>query len=113
MRFGPHPQRSSLTVYSSQVSPVSPTDTYGYGALAAVAREAGSGADVAPGLVLGATDGRYATAITDNVYRFVPAVLTPDELTGFHGTNERTKVENVARMARGYAQFILAMDAGE
>lgn len=94
-------------------SPVSPTDTYGYGALAAVAREAGSGADVAPGLVLGATDGRYATAITDNVYRFVPAVLTPDELTGFHGTNERTKVENVARMARGYAQFILAMDAGE
>ena len=94
-------------------SPVSPTDSYAYGALVAVAREAGDGADVAPGLVLGATDGRYATAITDSVYRFAPAVLTPEELTGFHGTNERTSVENMGRMARGYAQLILAMDAGE
>ncbi|MCI4643341.1 MAG: M20 family peptidase [Hyphomonadaceae bacterium] len=94
-------------------SPVSATDTYGYGVLAAIAREAGDGADVAPGLVLGATDGRYATAITDAVYRFAPAVLSPAELTGFHGTNERTSVENMGRMARGYAQLILAMDAGE
>ena len=36
--------------------------------------------------------------------------MSPEELTGFHGTNERTAVENMARMARGYAQIILAMD---
>ncbi len=94
-------------------SPVSPTDNKAYAVLAAVARAAGDGAPAAPGLVLGATDGRYATAITDAVYRFAPAVMSPEELTGFHGTNERTAVENMARMAEGYARIILAMDNGD
>lgn len=91
-------------------SPVSATDNYAYGVLAAVASRAGDGAAVAPGLVLGATDGRYATAITDSVYRFMPAVMSPEDLTGFHGTNERISVENMARMAEGYAAIILAID---
>lgn len=91
-------------------SPVSPMDNLAYGVLSAVAADS-SGAPVAPGLVLGATDGRYATAITDSVYRFMPAVMSPEDLTGFHGTNERIKVENMQRLAKGYAQIILAMDA--
>ncbi|MEM9937362.1 MAG: M20 family peptidase [Pseudomonadota bacterium] len=94
-------------------SPVSPMDNRAYAVLQAVASEATDGAPVAPGLVLGATDGRYATAITDSVYRFMPAVMTLDELSGFHGTNERISVENVGRLARGYAQLILAMDHEE
>ena len=94
-------------------SPVSSTDNRAYAVLAAVAREAGDGAPAAPGLVLGATDGRYATAITDSVYRFAPAVMSPEDLTGFHGTNERISIENMGRLSRGYAQIILAMDAPE
>jgi carboxypeptidase PM20D1 len=94
-------------------SNVSPTDNRAYAVLASVAEATFPGAPVAPGLVLGATDARYAEAITGNVYRFAPFVLTPDELTGFHGTNERTSVENMGRLARGYAQVILAMDAPE
>jgi carboxypeptidase PM20D1 len=94
-------------------SPVSPTDNRAYAVLASVAEAAGDGAPAAPGLVLGATDGRYATAITPNVYRFAPAVMSPEELTGFHGTNERISVENMGRLARGYAQIILAMDTPE
>lgn len=94
-------------------SKVSPTDNRPYAVLASVAEATLPGSPVAPGLVLGATDARYAEAITPNVYRFAPAVLTPDELTGFHGTNERTSVENMGRLARGYAQVILAMDTAE
>lgn len=94
-------------------SPVSPTDNRAYAVLASVAEATFPGAPAAPGLVLGATDGRYASAITPNVYRFAPAVLTPEELTGFHGTNERTPVENMRLMAEGYAKIILAMDAPE
>ncbi len=94
-------------------SNVSPTDNRAYAVLASVAEATFPGAPVAPGLVLGATDARYAEAITGNVYRFAPSVLTPDELTGFHGTNERTSVENMGRLARGYAQVILAMDTPE
>ena len=54
-----------------------------------------------------------ATAITDSVYRFMPAVMSPEDLTGFHGTNERLTVENMGRLSKGYAQIILAMDANE
>ncbi|MEM1106082.1 MAG: M20 family peptidase [Pseudomonadota bacterium] len=106
-------ERGRGGIRGAGASPVSATDTRAYGVLAAVSREASGGAPVAPGLVLGATDGRYATAITDAVYRFLPAVMSPEELTGFHGTNERISVENVGRMARGYAQIILALDQEE
>ena len=94
----------------SEASPVSPTDNRAYAVLASVAADTSDGAPVAPGLVLGATDARYASAITDSVYRFAPAILSTDDLTGFHGTNERLSVENMRRLSEGYAQIILAMD---
>jgi len=105
-------RRGTSGIRGAGASPVSPTDNRAYAVLAAVAAEAGNGASVAPGLVLGATDGRYATAITDSVYRFAPAVMSPAELTGFHGTNERISVDNMGRLARGYAQIIVSMDSG-
>lgn len=97
-------------IRGSGASPVSPMDNLAFGVLYSVAADS-SGAPVAPGLVLGATDGRYATAITDSVYRFMPAVMSPADLTGFHGTNERLTIENMGRLSKGYAQIIVAMDA--
>ncbi|MBY9065427.1 M20 family peptidase [Hyphomonas sp. WL0036] len=93
-------------------SPVSPTDNLAYAVLASVAEATAGGAPAAPGLVLGATDARYASDITPNVYRFAPSIMSPEDLTGFHGTNERLAVENMGRLARGYSQIILAMDKG-
>ena len=93
----------------SEASPVSPTNNRAYQVLASVASEAGEGAPVAPALVLGATDARWTTEISDNVYRFAPSVLDSEDLSGFHGTNERLKVENLSRMARGYAQIMMVM----
>ncbi|MEO0466227.1 MAG: M20 family peptidase [Pseudomonadota bacterium] len=104
-------ERLSGGIRGDGASPVSPIDTAVYDVLSAVARHAGNDAPVAPGLVIGATDGRYATAITDSVYRFVPAVMTPEEISGFHGTNERISVENMGRMSTGYAQMIVALDS--
>ena len=97
----------------NNASPVSPTDGRPYAVLASVAEAAGEGAPVAPALVIGATDGRWATAITDRVYRFSPSVITPVDLTGFHGTNERMSVENMGRISTGFAQIIVAMDEGD
>ena len=96
-----------------EASPVSPTDDRAYAVLASVAEAAGDGAPVAPALVIGATDGRWATDITSSVYRFSPAVITPVDLTGFHGTNERMSVENMGRISTGFAQIIAAMDEGD
>jgi carboxypeptidase PM20D1 len=96
--------------WANEASPVSPTDNQAYAVLASVADKLGDGAPVAPAVVLGATDARYASAISDSVYRFAPSILSPSDLTGFHGTNERISVENMRRMAEGYAVIILAMD---
>ncbi|WP_018148306.1 M20 family peptidase [Henriciella marina] len=97
----------------SEASPVSATDNRAYGVLNAVARATGDGAPVAPALVIGATDARYASAITEDVYRFAPSIVGPADLAGFHGTNERLSVENMGNLSRGYAQIILAMDEPE
>ncbi len=98
-------------IRGSGASPVSPTSNSAYKVLVAVAKNITENASIAPALVVGATDGRYAYAITDSVYRFTPAVLSSEDLSGFHGTNERMSVENVGRMVKGYAQIILALDA--
>lgn len=98
---------------ASEPSPVSSTQNRAYGVLAAVAAEISGGAPSTPALVIGATDARYASAITKDVYRFAPSVVGPADLAGFHGTNERLSVENMGRLARSYAQIILVMDAPE
>ena len=93
----------------SEPSPVSPTDNKAYAVLNAVAERVGDGAPVAPGLVIGATDARYMSEVSGAVYRFQPSMVTMDELSGFHGTNERQKVDNVRRMAEGYAQIMMVL----
>ncbi len=104
-------ERGTSGIRGAGASQISPMDNAAFAILHAVAKDTTNGASVAPGLVLGATDSRYANRITDNVYRFMPALMTLDELSGFHGTNERLSVENMGRLSKGYAQIILAMDA--
>lgn len=96
---------------SSSASPVSPANNRAFAVLSAVASDIGGGAANGPALVLGGTDARWASKISDNVYRFQPSFVSMAEVAGFHGTNERLSVANMGRMARGYAQIILAMDA--
>ncbi|HBJ94304.1 MAG TPA: hypothetical protein DDZ43_15610, partial [Hyphomonadaceae bacterium] len=95
----------------SEASPVSPTENRAYQVLASVASDAGGGVPAVPALVLGATDSRWTTEISDNIYRFAPGVLPIGDLQGFHGTNERISVDNLERMARGYAQIMVAMSS--
>ena len=95
----------------SEASPVSPTSNRAYAVLASVAREASGGAPVAPALVLGATDSRWTTEISDSIYRFVPTVIPSSDVGGMHGTNERISIENLERMARGYAQIMVGMSS--
>ncbi len=96
---------------ASEPSPVSSTTSEAYRVLEAVARATGGGAiPVAPALVIGATDARYASAISqDAIYRFAPAIYDDADLNGFHGTNERLSVDNLGRMIRGYSQILMAL----
>ncbi|MGK2741999.1 M20 family peptidase [Tepidicaulis sp. LMO-SS28] len=94
-------------------SSVSPTDSDGFKLLSETIRATFPGAAVAPNLVVGGTDARHYSEVSDNIYRFIPVVLGPDDTARFHGTNERITVENMGQMVRFYVQFIEAGTAGE
>jgi carboxypeptidase PM20D1 len=110
-----HIEGLTITPYEngigSEPSPVSSIDSEAYRVLEAVALSTGGGqVPVAPALVIGATDARYASAISkDAIYRFAPAIYDDADLNGFHGTNERLSVENLGRMIKGYAQIMVVL----
>jgi carboxypeptidase PM20D1 len=61
---------------------------------------------VVPGLMIAGSDSRHYGKVADNAFRFNPMVVTQDDLTGFHGTNEKISVTNLARGVRTYMQII-------
>lgn len=61
---------------------------------------------VAPYLVVGGTDSRYFTVLSDNVYRFLPVVFHPEDLKRIHGTNERISIENYVQAVKFYYHLI-------
>ena len=53
---------------------------------------------VAPFVFVGATDSKHYSPLTQNIFRFSPMVLEPEDVGRIHGTNERIGVENFTRM---------------
>ncbi len=91
---------------NSEASPVSPTNNAGYAAIQRTLRELFPETTVAPGLMIGATDARYMTAVTDATYRFSPIRAKPEDLPRFHGTNERLSLVNYAEAIQFYHQLL-------
>mgnify|MGYP002780435905 FL=1 len=83
------------------------TASAGYRALAALIRETYPHAPVAPGLVLGATDGRSYEGLAGSVLRFTPMVMRPDDLARFHGNDERIAVADYMR-AIGFYEALMS-----
>lgn len=65
---------------------------------------------VSPYLMIGGTDSRRYEEVAENVYRFMPCRLSPEDLKGMHGTNEFISKENVENMLRFYQFFIQNMN---
>ncbi|MFU8815417.1 MAG: M20 family peptidase [Pseudomonadales bacterium] len=61
---------------------------------------------VAPGLLVAATDSRYYAQIADHAFRFNPMVVTPAEVAGFHGTNERISTAGMLQGVRTYVRLL-------
>ena len=85
---------------NSEPSPVSPTDSLGYRTIAQSVRQVFPDAIVAPGLMIAATDSRHFSILSDAVYRFSPVRARPEDLSRFHGTNERISIANYVEMIR-------------
>jgi carboxypeptidase PM20D1 len=88
-------------------SGVSPHDTDGYRAIRQSVNDAFGDVAVAPGLVVGGTDARHMSGLTDRVYRFSPVRVRPDDVSRIHGDNERLAIDNYAEMIRFFQCLLL------
>jgi len=61
---------------------------------------------VTPWLVVAATDSRYYTELTDNVYRFTPIRIRPEDASRFHGIDERISISDYENCVRFLIQLI-------
>ncbi len=61
---------------------------------------------ITPGLMIAGSDSRHYGKVADDAFRFNPFVVSSEDLTGFHGTNESIRVDNFAQGIRIYIQII-------
>ena len=101
----------STTSIASNPSPVTRVDAAGYRRVERTLRSVFPEAVVAPGLVLGATDSRHFSGVSDSVIRFGPMVLEQADLGRIHGVDERVSVANLGEMVRFYRQLLVDADA--
>jgi carboxypeptidase PM20D1 len=94
----------------SPASPVSATDTSTFKLLHRSIKAHYPDALVAPYLVLGATDARHYTGLSNQVFRFMPVSLHNDDLARLHGINERISVREYAKSIAFYRHLILEME---
>ena len=94
-------------VSASEASPVSPWTGPAWERLSA-ATAATLGTDVIPTpyIQLGASDSRWFTGISRNVYRFTPFSLTRSEREALHSHNERIRVQVWLRGIEFYRELV-------
>jgi carboxypeptidase PM20D1 len=90
------------TIDPTEPSPVSPTSGPQWEAVAGSIAVVHPDAIVTPYIMLGASDGRHFTAISDAVYRFTPFEMSAEERGTLHARNERIHVATWLRGIRFY-----------
>ncbi len=89
-----------------EASPVASRSSAAYQRISRVTRMLVPGVVVAPGLMIGATDSRHMGAIADDIYRYSPVRARSEDLSRFHGTDERMAIDNYADLIRFYEILI-------
>jgi len=99
-------QADHVNSLSSEPSRVSSIDSPAFETIHRTIREVFPEVLVSPALTVGATDSRHYEGIADDVYRFIPMRMKPDDLPRFHGTNERLGTGNYAEIIRFYVRLL-------
>lgn len=89
----------------------SETGTEFYRALSGVLRELVPGCAIAPFLTPGSTDSSFFRGAGAQCYGLFPAVITPAELEGFHGIDERISIDNLRLGTRVIYEVLRKMSA--
>jgi carboxypeptidase PM20D1 len=89
-----------------EASKISSTEDPAYLTLELVVRQIFDNVPVAPFVFLAATDSRFYQPICNNIYKFSPYLITPEDQTGIHGINERISQDTLAKMVAFYLRLM-------
>ncbi len=87
-------------------SPISDPQAAGYKTIEKTIRQVFPGTVVAPGLVMGGTDSKHFSKVSNNTYRFVPFRVNKQNVSAIHGINERLSVDVYLDIVRFYTQLL-------
>ena len=59
-----------------------------------------------PGIMIAASDTRHYSKVADNSFRFNPFSIVPEDMTGFHGTNESIAADSFVAGIKTYVDII-------
>ncbi|XP_013396028.1 N-fatty-acyl-amino acid synthase/hydrolase PM20D1 [Lingula anatina] len=102
----------SRSVMNREPSPISPTgpEDFGYQIIRSSVKQVFPDAVTVPGILMGNTDTKHYLDLTKSVYRFLPAVLVPEDSKRIHGFNERIAVQNFEQIINFFYHLILNAD---
>jgi carboxypeptidase PM20D1 len=92
--------------YSHEPSMISTLDSEAFRLMKQTAAELFKGHLIAPYMMVAASDSRWYTAISDNVYRFGPFRSIGEDKRTLHSTNERMSIESLCEGTKFFARFI-------
>ncbi|ESP04554.1 hypothetical protein LOTGIDRAFT_135972 [Lottia gigantea] len=64
------------------------------------------------GVMIGNTDTNHYSRFTTNIYRFTPSFMYPEDLSRFHGNNERISIRNYEQAINFYYHLIKNVEKG-
>lgn len=91
---------------SSPPSGISSRDSEGYRTISRVIRQIYGDVVVTPGMTAGGTDSKHYGKVSDDTYRINLMKITPADVSGFHGKNERIAIDNLVTGTGAYYQLI-------
>lgn len=92
-------------LHPTEPSPVSPTTGRAWDLVKATIEETYPGTIVTPYVMLGASDSRHFTRISDFVYRFSPFEMSGEERGTLHAKNERIRVATFLKGVAFYTRL--------
>ncbi|WP_153737535.1 M20 family peptidase [Aquibacillus halophilus] len=94
----------------SEASQVSSSKGWQFEAIQQASRNVYPQSVIAPYLMFAGSDAKHYDKISENTYRFLPVLLTSEDLKRMHGTNEHLSVENFVNAIKFYVEVIKEAD---
>jgi carboxypeptidase PM20D1 len=101
-------ERISVKITGKPKEPakVSPIDCMAFDVLNKTVHECFNDTYIAPTLMVGGSDSYFFSDVSQNIYRFAPYQVTPENIDIFHSHNERISIENYKGMINFYYRLM-------